>query len=61
VLIVHGARDDTVPVATSEELAHESRDVTLREVRGANHVESWNVDPAAYDQTVTDFLKRTTG
>ena len=61
VLIVHGTRDDTVPVATSEELSHKSSDVTLDEVRGANHVESWNVDPEAYDQTVTDFLERTTG
>jgi uncharacterized protein len=61
VLILHGTRDDTVPVATSEELSHKSGDVTLREVRGAHHVESWNVDPEAYDQTVTDFLERTTG
>ena len=61
VLIMHGTRDDTVPVATSEELSHKSSDVTLDEVRGANHVESWNVDPEAYDQTVTDFLERTTG
>jgi hypothetical protein len=28
VLIVHGTRDDTVPIATSEELAHRSRDVS---------------------------------
>ena len=34
--------------------------VTLDEVRGAHHVESWNVDPEAYDQAVTDFLERTT-
>jgi len=60
VLIVHGTRDDTVPVATSEELSHNSSDVTLDEVRGAHHVESWNVDPEAYDQAVTDFLERTT-
>ena len=60
MLIIHGTRDDTVPVATSEELSHKSSDVTLDEVRGAHHVESWNVDPEAYDQTVTDFLERTT-
>jgi len=61
VLIVHGTRDDTVPIATSEELAHRFRDVKLDEVRGANHVESWNVDPEAYDRTVTHYLERTTG
>jgi fermentation-respiration switch protein FrsA (DUF1100 family) len=61
VLIVHGTRDDTVPIATSEELAHRSRDVKLDEVPGANHVAAWNVDPQAYDRTVTRFLERTTG
>ena len=58
---MHGTRDDTVPVATSEELSRKSDAVTLDEVRGANHVESWNVDPEDYDETVADFLQRTTG
>ncbi len=61
VLVVHGTRDDTVPLATSRELAHESSEVQLVEVRGANHVESWNVDPEVYDRTVTRFLEKTTG
>ena len=59
VLIVHGTRDDTVPISTSRLLAHTSSEVQLVEVRGANHVESWNVDPDAYDRTVTEFLERT--
>ena len=61
VLVVHGTRDGTVPIATSEELAHVAGEVTLEEVRGADHVESWNVDPDAYDRVVTGFLERTAG
>lgn len=59
VLIIHGTVDDTVPISTSRLVASKSGEVTLVEFRGANHVESWNVDPTRYDRTVTAFLKRT--
>lgn len=61
VLIIHGTVDDTVPISTSRLAASKSSEVTLVEFKGANHVESWNVDPARYDRTVTDFLKKTVG
>ena len=61
VLVVHGTRDGTVPITTSRDLARASSDVELVEVRGADHVESWNLDPAAYERTVADFLERTAG
>lgn len=56
-LVLHGTLDDTVPIATSRALAHESRQVTLDEVKGANHVESWNLDPGRYDRRVRAFLR----
>lgn len=56
-LIFHGTADDWVPISTSREVA-EARPqfVTLVEVSGAGHVESWSADPAAYEARVLDFL-----
>ena len=34
------------------------RRVTFHRVRGAGHVEAWNVDPAVYDRRVAVFLRR---
>lgn len=55
-LVFQGLADETVPAATSRELAAQSPLVTLVEVEGAGHVESWNVDPDAYDSRLRDFL-----
>lgn len=56
-LIIHGADDLTVPVETSREFAEARSDlVRLVIVEGAGHVESWNADPASYEQVVLDFL-----
>ncbi|WP_327584376.1 TMEM53 family protein [Nonomuraea sp. NBC_00507] len=33
--------------------------VTYEEFPDAEHVESWNSDPARYEKAVTDFLTRT--
>ncbi len=58
-LVFHGDGDTTVPLRTSERLRAERPDqVTLRVVPGAEHVESWNVDPAEYDALVARFLRR---
>lgn len=58
-LVIHGAADSTVPLRTSERLAASRPDlVTLEVVPHAEHVESWNVDPAAYDAEVARFLRR---
>ncbi|MEP6817053.1 MAG: alpha/beta fold hydrolase [Marmoricola sp.] len=56
-LIFHGTVDDTVPISTSRLIARESKRVRLVVVPGADHVESWNVDPAAYRSRVTAFLR----
>lgn len=55
-LVFQGLADKTVPASTSRELAAQSSLVTLVEVEGAGHVESWNVDPDVYDSQLRDFL-----
>lgn len=55
-LVFHGTDDRTVPITTSREFAAKSSQVTLVEVPGADHVESWNVDPAAYEQHLRSLL-----
>ena len=58
VLVFHGTEDTTVPIAVSRELAERQPNfVKLVEVPGAGHVESWNVDPEAYEARLTDFLR----
>jgi hypothetical protein len=59
VLLFHGDADRMVPTATSDDLAQRRGDiVTYRRVQGAGHVRSWNVDPAAYETAVRDFLTK---
>jgi pimeloyl-ACP methyl ester carboxylesterase len=57
VLLFHGTDDGTVPIATSDQL-YEAHPNLVREVRvrGAGHVQSWNVDPAGYHEALDDFL-----
>jgi len=56
-LIVHGDHDLTVPIATSRDAARDDPStVTLHECPGADHIECWNLDPAAMDALVTGFL-----
>ncbi len=57
MLIVHGQSDTTVPLATSVALARRRPDlVTLVQVPGAEHAESWKVDPAGCAEAVRSFL-----
>jgi len=57
VLVFHGTDDLSVPIETSRTFAASRPElVTLDEVPGAGHVQSWNVDPQAYDQKVLSFL-----
>ena len=57
-LVVHGSADTTVPLRTSEQLkASRPGLVSLVVVPQAEHVESWNVDPDAYDEVVARFLR----
>lgn len=56
-LVIHGEDDLTVPLRTSEELRDANPGlVDLVTVPDAGHVESWNVDPAAYDARLASFL-----
>ncbi len=62
VLIVHGTKDLTVPLSTSQALAKaEPRRVHLVEFPGAGHCQSWNFDPSAYEAAISTFLTRVTG
>ncbi|HEX6246483.1 MAG TPA: alpha/beta fold hydrolase [Nocardioidaceae bacterium] len=57
-LVFHGTEDQTVPYTVTERLdaaAPELVDHLL--VDGADHVESWNVEPEVYDDRVRDFLE----
>lgn len=56
-LLVHGDSDLTVPLRTSEQLAHARPElVELAEFKGAGHVRSWNTDPGRYDDLLAEFL-----
>jgi pimeloyl-ACP methyl ester carboxylesterase len=61
-LLFHGTEDGTVPLSTSDAFraAHPSLVQEVR-VTGADHVESWNVDPAGYTARETAFLGCVTG
>ena len=46
MLIFHGTKDDTVPIAVSRELVTLRPSTMLVEAAGAGHVRSWSVGPA---------------
>lgn len=57
MLIFHGQEDDVVPVELSRSLeAAAPRFVQLHETPAAGHVQSWNLDPARYEEQVRLFL-----
>ena len=56
-LIFHGRDDDWTPIEVSREAAAaRPQFVTLVEVDGAGHVQSWNADPVAYERRVSAFI-----
>ncbi|MEU7524792.1 alpha/beta fold hydrolase [Saccharothrix sp. NPDC042600] len=59
-LLFHGGADGTVPVSASRDLAAASHalgwPLKYVEVPAAEHTAAWNVDPAAYERTVTEFV-----
>ncbi|HKZ26264.1 MAG TPA: alpha/beta fold hydrolase [Rubrobacteraceae bacterium] len=57
MLLFHGDQDKTVPVESSDAFAEARPDlVTYHRVHGADHVESWNLDPEGYRENVEEFL-----
>jgi uncharacterized protein len=61
ILLFHGSADTRVPVATSDQLARLGHDVTYVRVAGADHLDSWNLEPARYDRAVQAFVERVLG
>ena len=58
ILLFHGDEDDLVPIETSDALAKARPDIVeYVRVPGARHVGSWNVDPAKYEDAVSNFLR----
>jgi pimeloyl-ACP methyl ester carboxylesterase len=58
MLVLHGDKDDVVPIAVSEEFARARPDlVTFRPFAGAGHVESANVDADGYAATIIAWLR----
>lgn len=46
-----------MPAATSDELARLAHDVTYIRVAGADHLDSWNLNPARYNRAVQAFVE----
>lgn len=62
ILLIHGTDDDTVPIATSDELARRRPDLVTEYfvVEGAGHVEAWNVDTEGYERRLRVFVEAVT-
>lgn len=59
ILLFHGTNDTTTPVSVSDTFAQAHTDiVTYDRVNGADHVQSWNLDPQWYDTQVESYLTR---
>lgn len=57
ILLFHGTDDELVPISTSDAFAEElAGRVEYFRVPGADHTQSWNVDPALYERRLMAFL-----
>jgi len=57
-LLFQGTADSLVPPRSNLEFARKyPRSVTIELFSGANHVQSWNVNPGRYDRVLSRFLR----
>lgn len=56
-LILHGTRDDSVPVRLSQALRDAHPDLIKLETFDAGHTLCWNTDPGRWQDAVTTWLK----
>ena len=62
IVLWHGTRDRTVPIAQAEALAAARPDlVEFHRVEGAKHIRTWNIDPQAFDAQLEGFVARVLG
>jgi uncharacterized protein len=62
ILLFHGTDDRTVPISTSDAFARRlPRLVTYVRLKGAGHVQSWNVHRGRYEAALLGFLRRVSG
>ena len=63
MLLIHGTADAEHPVEESRSLVGAADrlhwPIQYEEFAGATHTQSWNIDPARYEQVLTEFLTRT--
>ena len=56
-LILHGARDDSVPIRLSQALRDDRPDIVGLETFDADHTLCWNTDPDRWQNVVATWLK----
>nr|WP_240188276.1 alpha/beta hydrolase [Nakamurella flavida] len=56
-LILHGTRDDSVPIRLSQALRDARPDLVKLETFDADHTLCWNTDPDRWQEAVTTWLK----
>lgn len=62
LLLWHGTRDRTIPLAQAQALAAARPDlVEFHRVEGAKHIRTWNISPKEYDGQLERFVARVLG
>ncbi|WP_231881687.1 alpha/beta hydrolase family protein [Deinococcus puniceus] len=62
ILLFHGTRDRTIPIAQADALAAARPDIVeYHRVEGGKHIRVWNIDPEKYDAAVEGFVARVLG
>ena len=58
MLILHGTRDDSVPISVSEALRHRRPDLVELETFDSGHTLAWNSDPSRWRSAVSGWLAK---